>query len=137
MWSVRVLLRSRLSPSQQKWKCLLYPWCMVQVCITNQTDSDGASSIASGDSTEVWNDPGSFQEPEGVPTVPPQEILKFLQHTFRKRHVQIQDSFQDMHSFITSAKRLLLQSEQFGMTEPQMFRLRKWVLKARKLLLRP
>ena len=34
-------------------------------------DSDGASSFASGDSTEVWNDPGLFQEPEGVPTVPP------------------------------------------------------------------
>ena len=34
-------------------------------------DSDGASSLASGDSTEVWNDPGLFQEPDGVPTVPP------------------------------------------------------------------
>ena len=98
-------------------------------------DSDGASSLASSTSSEVWNDPAIAKELEGDDDLSPMEILRFLQDTFRKKNVKIIITFfPNLSGFITSSRRLLLKAEQLGVTESQVFRLRKCVLKARKEL---
>ena len=98
-------------------------------------DSDGASSLASSAGSEVWNDPAIAKELEGDDDdVSPMEIQKFLQDIFRKKNVKIITFFPNLSGFINSSKRLLLQAEQLGVTESQVFRLRKCVLKARKEL---
>jgi len=98
-------------------------------------DSDGASSLASSTSSEVWNDPATAKELEGDDDLSPMEILRFLQDTFRKKNVKIIITFfPNLSGFITSSRRLLLKAEQLGVTESQVFRLRKCVLKARKEL---
>jgi len=96
-------------------------------------DSDGASSLASCGSAEAWNDPVS-QDSESVTSVPPADIIKFLHDTFRKKHVKIKDFFPDLSSFIISAKLLLLKAGQLGVTESQVYRLRKCILKAKNEL---
>ena len=76
------------------------------------------------------------QYSEGVPSVPPTEIIKVFHDTFRKKHVKCSRLlfFPDLYSFVISAKQLILKAGQLGMTESQVYGLGKCILKAKKEL---
>ena len=69
-----------------------------------------------------------------TPNVSPLQILKFLNHTFRKRHIDIKEYFSDLHGFIIElmakmAKSIIRRPNDYHFTELQCSRLKKHIVK--------
>jgi len=62
--------------------------------------------------------------------ISPQVIVSFLNETFRQRNVIIHQHFPDLLSFMQTAKCIIRNSKDFGITKPQIHRLRKFITKA-------
>ena len=62
-----------------------------------------------------------------------EDVIQFLDETFRKRHVKIKDFSPDLHAFLKTAKDMVHEPQK--MSEPQFQRLRKCTTKAGKELL--
>ena len=71
------------------------------------------------------------QEEERESNVSKENIISFLNETFRQRNVQIKDHFPDIKAFITAAKQMV-QRNSTEISEPQLQRLRKPLTKAKK-----
>ena len=77
------------------------------------------------------------QEDEGgndTTLVSQENVIKFLDDTFRKRHVKIKDYFPNLHNFIQTARSMIREPYQVNMSDPQFQRLRKCVTRAGKEL---
>ena len=87
---------------------------------------DSASDMSEGEPDDIEEFPTN-----STPNVSPSQILKFLNHTFRKRHVDIKEYFSDLHGFIETAKNIIRRPNDYHFTEPQCSRLKKHIVKAK------
>ena len=63
-----------------------------------------------------------------------ENVIKFLDDTFRKRHVKIKDYFPNLRNFLTTARSMIREPYQVNMSDPQFQWLRKCVTRAGKEL---
>ena len=61
-----------------------------------------------------------------------ENVIKFLDDTFRKRYVKIKNYFPNLHDFIKTARSMIRGPSQVNMSDPQFQRLRKRVTRAGK-----
>ena len=79
----------------------------------------------------------SSQEDEGgndTTLVSQENVIKFLDDTFRKRYVKIKDYFPNLHDFMKTARSMIRDPYQVNMSDPQFQRLRKCVTRVGKEL---
>jgi len=78
---------------------------------------------------------GSLQGDNKQNVIEKEEIVRFLNETFRQRKVQIKDYFPDIKVFIATAKHMIQRNDDsVELSEPQFQRLRKALTKANKEL---
>ena len=92
--------------------------------------SDGGSSVAS-----LSDDEADFpSERVSGESIPPTEIMDFLQKTYRKRRVKINDFFAGTHAFIIGAQVVAQQSATLQVSDNSLKRLKRYLVIARKEL---